>query len=230
MREPDDTSIIRLFFAPLMITQPNKFKQIAKCVKFKASINYLDVGCGSHSPTITKKRFPNCSYTGVDIDPYYNNTEEDIAAIDHLVQTDLTKLDLDELPENHYDVIVMSHVIEHLENGDKVIEVLLTKLKSGGVIYIEFPSPHSVDLPSKKETLNFYDDPTHVRIYSIGEVSELLQKSGLSVIASGLVRDWFKIALMPIKIPLQKIQLGYVKGGVYWDWYGFASFVTGVKP
>lgn len=212
-----------------MITQPNKFKQIAQYKEINAPLNYLDIGCGSHSPTITQKRFPNCHYTGVDIDPYYNNSPEDIDAIDHLVQTDLTQLNLSELKDDFYDVIVMSHVIEHLENGDEVIKGLLAKLKINGVIYIEFPSPHSVDLPSKKETLNFYDDPTHVRVYTIDEVAAILKNGGLNVTNKGIVRDWLKIALMPLKIPLQKIQLGYVKGGVYWDWYGFASFVTGVK-
>ena len=64
----------------------------------------------------------------------------------------------------------MVHVIEHLHNGDKVLEGLLTKLRSGGVIYIEYPGIRSTRLPSMRGSLNFSDDPTHVRLYSVPEI------------------------------------------------------------
>src|ERR1039457_228261 len=100
-------------------------------------------------------------------------------------------------------MIVMSHVIEHLHNGDKVIASLLSKLKKGGIIYLEFPSERSVHFPSKRETLNFYDDPTHCRIFSIKEVSELLTQNHLNVLSAGVRRQLINIILMPFKIVYQ---------------------------
>ena len=54
---------------------------------------------------------------------------------------DLEELDFNNIPGNFFDVIIMKHVIEHLRNGDQVIEKLLSRLRKRGIIYnIEFPS------------------------------------------------------------------------------------------
>jgi ubiquinone/menaquinone biosynthesis C-methylase UbiE len=192
-------------------------------------IKILDIGAGSHSATITKEWFPKCDYTGIDLPGSYNNDEADFKAMDEFIEMDLTKLEFGRIPENKFDMVVMSHVIEHLPNGDKVIEGLIPKLKKNGIIYLEFPSPRSVNFPSKKETLNFYDDPTHCRLFSVKEVSELLEKKKLDVLSAGTRRQLVNIFLMPFKIIYQKFTKGYVRGGVYWDYYGFAEYVCARK-
>lgn len=189
----------------------------------------MDIGSGSHSSTITKKWLPQCHYTGVDRDVSYDNTEEDIRNMDEFFQLDLTELAFDAIPDDTYDVIIMSHVIEHLHNGDQVLPLLFQKLKKGGLFYIEFPCEASASFPSKKETLNFFDDDTHVRIWSIKEVANIFMKGKFNVKMAGKNRSWINIALMPIKIPLQLITKGYVRGGVYWDAYGFADYLIAEK-
>src|ERR1035437_6719970 len=139
-----------------MIIKPFKI-QLAQKYLLNNEPAILDVGAGSHSASITKKWLPKCHYTGIDISKNYDNDESDFKLMDEFIEMDLTKLDFEKIPENNYDMIVMSHVIEHLQNGDKVIAGLLSKLKKGGVIYLEFPSERSVNFPSKRETLNFYD-------------------------------------------------------------------------
>ena len=149
--------------------------------------------------------------------------------MDEFIEMDLTKLKFDAIPDNKYDLIIMSHVIEHLYNGDEVIAGLVSKLKSGGVIYIEFPSERSVKFPSMRETLNFYDDPTHCRIYTVKEVSELLTGKGLKVVSAGVRRQLINILVMPVKIIVQLITKRYVRAGVFWDLYGFADHVIAKK-
>ncbi len=210
------------FIPPFRINILKKYSPTLSC-------KVLDIGSGSHSATITKKHFPLCHYTGVDRDQNYDNDAEDLANMDEFIQLDLTELKFDAIPDNHYDIIVMSHIIEHLHNGDDVVKGLMPKLKEGGVFYVEFPCEASKDFPSKKGTLNFYDDDTHVRIYSIEEIAGIFNKGGMKVLQSGKNRRLINILLMPIKIVVQKIQLGYVKGGVYWDWYGFADYLIARK-
>ena len=125
----------------------------------------LDIGVGNHSASKTTFLFPNCEYYGVDLDKHYNNSEEDFKVMKDFYEMDLTKLDFHLLPDNFFDGIWIVHVIEHLFNGDKVIENLIAKLKPGGFMYIEYPGNKSTKLPSMNGTLNFYDDDTHVRIY-----------------------------------------------------------------
>ena len=211
-----------------MLVKPFKIHLAEKYLRRK-SIKILDAGAGSHSAAITKEWFPECSYTGIDLLGSYNNDANDFKLMDEFIEMDLTRLEFEKIKNEHYDFIVMSHVIEHLHNGDKVIEGLLSKLKKNGIIYIEFPSPRSVHFPSKKETLNFYDDPTHCRIFSVKEVSGILEKNNFSVLSSGTRRQLMNIFLMPFKIIYQKLSKGYVRGGVYWDYYGFAEYVCARK-
>tara|TARA_B100001059_G_scaffold174012_1_gene174256 strand:+ start:506 stop:1153 length:648 start_codon:yes stop_codon:yes gene_type:complete len=208
--------------------KPFRLRAIQKFSK-RTDLKVLDIGSGSHSSSITKKWWPDSHYTGVDRDVNYDNTPEDISAMDEFIQLDLTELDYKKIQNNSFDVIIMSHVIEHLHNGDQVLPLLFKKLKKGGLFYIEFPCEASASFPSKRETLNFFDDDTHVRIYSIKEVTDIFMQENFTVKAAGKNRSWVNIALMPIKIPLQLLTKGYVRGGVYWDWYGFADYIVAEK-
>ena len=211
-----------------MLIKPFKFSRTQKYFS-KDDLRILDVGAGSHSPTITKKWVPKSHYSGIDITKSYDNDEADLKAMDEFFQMDLTKLDFRNIPDNSYDLIVMSHVIEHLQNGDKVILGLLPKLKKDAIIYIEFPSERSVNFPSMRETLNFYDDKTHCRIYTVKEISDLLSQNQMQIISSGIKRQWINILVMPIKIVIQLLTKGYVRAGVFWDFYGFAEYVIAKK-
>jgi len=212
----------------MSLITPHKFRFIPKQFKSNA-FNLLDVGAGSHSATKTKKQYPLCNYYGIDITKSYENDEADFNAMSGFYQMDLTQLNFSEIPDHFFDVIVMSHIIEHLHNGDQVIEGLMPKLKENGYVYIEYPCKASTKLPSMKRTLNFYDDPTHVRIYSTDEVSGVLNKSGVQTLKSGRRRYWPYILLLPLTLVTETLKYGFVPGGVFWDITGFAEYVFAQK-
>ena len=101
-------------------------------------IKLLDVGCGNKSPSITVSLFPKVEYFGLDKEEY-NLTNEDKKILENkyfLVDLDnLSELD-NALPNNYFDFIIMSHVIEHTRKGTEILEILSKKLKVGGGIYI----------------------------------------------------------------------------------------------
>lgn len=212
----------------MALITPHKFRFIKPLFANKP-FNLLDVGAGSHSATKTKALFPNCAYYGIDITREYENDESDFKAMSGFYQMDLTQLDFQSIPNDFFDVVIMSHIIEHLHNGDKVIEGLLPKLKKGGYIYIEYPAERSTRLPSMKRTLNFYDDPTHVRIYSVPEVSKILEGNGLQILKGTTRRYWPYIALLPLTLVSETIKYGFIPGGVFWDITGFAEYVFARK-
>ena len=127
-------------------------------------------------------------------------------------------------------MIVMAHVIEHLHNGDAVLRALVPKLRPGGMLYVEFPGPRSLHLPSMRGTLNFHDDDTHVRLFTTPEVVGLLESEGLVVIRAGTRRDPVRILLTPIHAVRARRMHGFVPGGVLWDLFGFAERVVAVRP
>ena len=144
-------------------------------------------------------------------------------------QMDLTKLDFIAIPDDYFDFIRMTHVIEHLQNGDKVIAGLLPKLRKGGYIYIEYPGMKSTHLPSMEGTLNFYDDKTHIRIYSVREIRELLEAKGITVIAAGTRRNAAYLIAMPFRIVYHFFSGKKLIGNIFWDLLGFAEFALGKK-
>ena len=212
----------------MALITPHKFRFLPNNFK-TGSFNLLDVGAGSHSATKTKSVYPNCQYYGIDISKEYENDEADFKAMSGFYQMDLTALHFDEIPNDFFDVIMMSHIIEHLHNGNKVIAGLLPKLKKGGYIYIEYPAERSTRLPNMKRTLNFYDDPTHVRIYSVPEVKGILEQNGMEVLRGTTRRYWPYIALLPLTLVTETIKYGFIPGGVFWDITGFAEYLFARK-
>ena len=189
----------------------------------------LDVGSGNHSASKTVGLFPNCEYHGIDMEKGFNNDERDFKAMSDFYEMDLTLLKFDNIPDNYFDYIRMAHVIEHLHNGDQVIQKLLSKLKKGGYIYIEYPGQKSTTLPSMEGTLNFHDDPTHVRIYSVPEVNTIMQKNGFKVLKSGTRRSPVFLMAMPFQVISSLVRGKKLRGNMFWDLLGFAEFVLAQK-
>jgi len=189
----------------------------------------LDVGAGNHSPSKTVRLFPQCEYHGLDLskDERYNAADE--AALAGFYVMDLTALQFEAIPDAYFDYINIAHVIEHLHNGDAVLRGLAKKLKSGGHIYIEYPGQRSTRLPSMHNTLNFYDDATHVRVYTVPEVESVLKGEGFRVLASGTRRSWSYILAIPARVLQAWIGRKKVQGNVFWDLLGFAEYVFARK-
>ena len=185
----------------------------------------LDIGTGNHSASKTKSLFPNCEYYGLDLTRDYNNDEEDFRVMSGFYEMDLTHLDFSALPDNFFEAIWLVHVIEHLHNGDQVLQGLIKKLKPGGYLYVEYPGPKSTKLPSMRGNLNFKDDPTHVRFYSVAELTPLFTYNGCSVLQSGSRRGLFYAAITPMRVVLRWVRGKAVTGNVFWDLLGFAEFL-----
>lgn len=185
----------------------------------------LDIGAGNHSATKTKKVFPACEYYGVDMERNYNNDENDFRLMTAFYEMDLTRLDFSSIPDAHFDGIWLVHVIEHLYNGDAVLRGLIPKLKPGGYLYVEYPGQKSMTLPSMQGTLNFNDDSTHVRIYSVKELSALFNSEGCKVLKAGTRRNiWFMLA-MPVRILGSVLRGKKLQGNMFWDVLGFAEYL-----
>ncbi len=185
----------------------------------------LDVGAGNHSATKITRVFPRCEYHGLDLDRSYNNSESDFALMQEFYELDLTKLDYSILPDDYFDGIWMVHVIEHLHNGEEVLQSLLPKLKKGGYIYLEYPGKRSLSLPSMYGTLNFKDDPTHVKVYDHRSLSKLLGNYGCVTLSQGTRRNIWFMAAMPFRIIFSLLKGKKVQGNIFWDITGFAEYI-----
>ena len=201
-----------------------KFRVIARCYDTDKEFNYLDVGCGNHSSAITKEHFPNAKYYGIDIVEDYNNTREDLDNMDGFYKMDLSELKFDDIPDNFFDVINMSHVIEHLQNGDSVLRGLVSKLKEGGIIYIEYPNMKSTKIPYEESYMSFFDDPDHKRIYSLRELYNILLGEGMKFVEGGKRRTLLRLFILPAEAFHHIYTHGYAGGDSFWDVFGIVDY------
>lgn len=189
----------------------------------------LDVGCGNHGAQVVRRWMPRCRYFGIDKGVYANDAR-DFALMEKFYDLDLAVSDLSEVPDSAFDVVIFSHVIEHLTNGLEVVGRLAGKLAPGGEIYIEFPSVRSLSLPNWRESLHFCDDDTHVRLYTVPEVANALLARGLTIRRAGRRRRWRRALLTPLAAARMYWKNGWVPGGVFWDLLGFADYVWAKRP
>jgi SAM-dependent methyltransferase len=209
-------------------TATPKFYYMKKAMQNR-HFTLLDIGAGNHSPSKTLQIFPNCTYYGLDLNKEYSYSMQDIEVMTGFYEMDLTKLEFDIIPNQFFDYINIAHVIEHLYNGDIVIERLAEKLKPGGYIYLEYPGEKSTRLPSMKGSLNFHDDTTHVRVYSVAELQGVLEKKGFKIMEKGMRRSWWYIAALPARMLLALFSKKGLQGNLFWDLLGFAEFVYAKK-
>jgi SAM-dependent methyltransferase len=210
---------------------PPRLKRFRRALKHRP-FKLLDVGCAHDSVLITKKWYPKCAYYGLDYTDAFLNADERAVMVD-FYKVDLENDNLSTVPDAFFDVIVMAHVVEHLRDGHRALALLAKKLAPNGHIYVEFPSVRSLALPrASKHGMHFSDDPTHVRVYTVAEIANTLLAAKMRIMKGGRRRDWGRVALAPLTLPLQLWSLlttGRLHGIGLWDVMSFADFVYACK-
>jgi SAM-dependent methyltransferase len=191
----------------------------------------LDIGCGNGSPTVTKRWFPGCHYAGADIQRY-KLSDADVRAIDEFFELGADGSGYNAIPEASYDFVILNHVVEHTREPAPIVAALCAKLKPGGYIWIAFPSERSLRLPhSEDETLNFYDDPTHVYLPKLDEITNILLANGVDVLDAGRSREGFWTSIADVvklgKRKVRKLLTGRFSGRGMWYVLGFEDHVFG---
>lgn len=210
---------------------PMKFRFVRG--KLPPVARILDIGCGNGSPTLTKRWFPGCHYAGADIQRF-NLSDADVAAMDTFFSIGADGSGYSAIPEASYDFVILNHVVEHMANPAPIVAALCGKLKPGGLIWIAFPSLRSLALPhSADETLQFCDDPTHVRLPDVREIANLLLANGVTVLHAGRSREGFittlKDELRFVRRKLAQLFTGKFSGRGMWYLLGFEDHVFGQR-
>ena len=134
----------------------------------------LDVGCGSGDFLYLANL---CGWRSTGID---NDAEAVLQAQDHNLHAMHTTLEA--LPPNpKYDMITMSHVIEHLHDPEQSIQKAHSILNPGGRIFIETPNANSFGLWRYKHAWRGLEPPRHLVIFHVLALKRLLEKHGFII-------------------------------------------------
>ena len=197
--------------------------------KLNGKSTILDVGCGNNSPKRTKLVLPECIYTGIDVINYKQN-EYPNKSSENLIFTisqEFCKV-IKNLPQE-FDAIISCHNLEHCEDRYGVLEAMCQKLKPDGLIYISFPSVDSINFPSRKGTLNYYDDKTHRDAPpDFDKVLKILKQNNMKILKKSknnkpILMNIYGTLIEPLSIIKNKVYLGT------WEKWGFESIFIAQK-
>jgi SAM-dependent methyltransferase len=134
--------------------------------------NIFDIGCGPISPYLIHNIRPDLKYTGIDIEDHSLNHERFIERI-VVVSPNKFSEKINNYKDN-FDGVVCTHNLEHCDDWRSTTNSIINCLKKGGFGYFSFPCEASINFPSRKGTLNFFDDPTHNKPIPFTEFCEIL--------------------------------------------------------
>ena len=187
----------------------------------------LDVGCGNNSPYQVKQALPLSTYIGIDV-KNYNQAKPNIA--DRYILT-TPKNFTREIKKfnNFFDSVICSHNIEHCDDPNGTLIAILDAIKTEGWIYLSFPCEDSVNFPSRKGTLNYYDDKTHnLKCPNYNQIIKIMLSKGFSV---EFERKKYKPILLWVMGCLLEPYSRYKKVtySATWAFYGFESVIWAKK-
>jgi SAM-dependent methyltransferase len=210
---------------------PTKFLYVRRALSVPAP-RILDIGCGNNSPSITKHWFPECHYSGADIQQY-NNNNDDIAAMDAFYQVGADGTGYSSIPDRSFDFIILHHVIEHMPAPVPILSEICSKAKPGGYIWVAFPSVRSLSFPPAAEgTFQFCDDDSHIYIPGVREIANVLLGNGVTILHAGrtrdLAREFVGAAVLPWAL-LKRLITGRLSVRGLWYLLGFEDHVFGQR-
>jgi len=136
-------------------------------------------------------------------------------------------------PDRSMDAITCMHLVEHLHDLSLLLAEVARVLKQGSRVYFETPHPKTLALSSASGcaagtfTLNFYDDPTHVRPVATGGLAARLRGVGLEIIASGTSRNWLFAAAWPLFAFLPASRKKFTSRV---HWLGWSAYLIARRP
>jgi len=137
-----------------------------------------------------------------------------------------------DLPDAHFDAIVMNDVLEHMSDPWAALELAARKLKPGGKIVVSLPNLRQIDnllhiLFDKdfRYELNGIRDSTHLRFFTRKSAIRLLEECGLEVEhVEGICEQWWTRSIWRrIAFRLFARQLAETK-------YVQFALVAGIRP
>jgi hypothetical protein len=108
---------------------------------------------------------------------------------------------------------------------------MVKSLRPGGKLYLSFPCEKSVTFPSRRGTLNFYDDKTHLTVPEFKKIISALQAHGLKIeYASQRYRPILFFSIGLLFEPISRLLNRMAPYGATWAFYGFESIIWAKRP
>lgn len=178
-------------------------RRIVEELELQDKEKILEVGCGNgYYLNLLNRLAFRLTLIGID------NDERALLDARKLIRDDKVKLiliDANKIPfkDNTFDKVIMSEVIEHIENEQNVLSEIYRVLKPGGVMVL---TTCNIDYPFLWDPVNWILQHLlkthiksgfwagiwnqHLRLYKINVLNNLIKKSGFKIEVSELLTRW----------------------------------------
>lgn len=157
------------------------YMDLASRMSDRTSVSILEVGCGSGSRIITlvdNLDALGIAYTACATDFIDESDELKSYPSIHYIKGAT-------IPEtyDHFDIVIASHLIEHLTNPEEFLISLRTRLKPNGFIYIEVPGVHHIMHKNAYEySYDIFVNLAHNFNFTLATLSNLLASAGYNFV------------------------------------------------
>ena len=140
----------------------------------------LDVGCGDGQLLLDiKMKYPEAELTGIDLE-MPPDAMETMAA--NGISVMIGALEETDLPTDHFDVIMMNQLIEHLWEPRKALEKAFRALRPGGLLSVETVNTMGYDWKwFNGGAWGGYYFPRHMNFFSSDSLAQFLESVGFVV-------------------------------------------------
>jgi 2-polyprenyl-3-methyl-5-hydroxy-6-metoxy-1,4-benzoquinol methylase len=158
----------KILFAPI--------KFIVRGTIIKKEIKLLDIGCGSGQFLYEMKTL-GLGVCGVEPGDF-NKKDSDKYKL-NIKNTEIIKA---KYPKEHFDLITMNHVFEHIGKPNETIKEIQKILKKKGILIIGIPNTNSISKKIFGKNWLALDVPRHLFNYSDKNIKFLLEKNGFKIL------------------------------------------------
>lgn len=137
----------------------------------KSNKKILDIGCGNGNFLYRAQEIGMESY-GLETDPMAIKNLEDAGMNVHL-----GALESAHFPPKKFDYITLNHVIEHVEDPEKLLINIYNILKEDGIVWLALPNPNALGLKIFKKSWKGFHPPFHLFIPSQKVLKKMLENS-----------------------------------------------------
>lgn len=173
-------------------------KTIREIEKFKKQGNILDVGCGvGLLLLLAKKR--NWNEFGIEISKFASNFAKNKLNL-NVFHTD----NLDSFTNDFFDVVVVSHVLEHLKDPLIILKNIRKKLHRNGILVISVPNIGGLLPRIQKENWPSLQPSQHIYQFTPQTIKLVLKKAGFKPIKINTENRIFKYRFKILNLILNK--------------------------
>lgn len=159
-------------------------RKVKPILKYKNEGSILDIGCGDGSLLKYMKELGWQSY-GIDMNEGSSRYAREVLGLDVLCG----RLEETDYPQEFFDVIILFHVMEHLNNPSEALKRIYSLLKKDGFLFIEVPNFNSFEARVFRSKWVGIAAPVHLYHFTPRTLEKMLWNCGFESVESGFIPE-----------------------------------------